>query len=49
METIINYFVERGLSADRLEFDFKGEKNPADRNSTPEGRQRNRRVDFQFI
>lgn len=48
-ETIINYFVERGLSADRLEFDFKGEKNPADTNSTPEGRQRNRRVDFQFI
>lgn len=48
-EAIINYFVERGLSADRLEFDFKGEKNPADTNATPEGRQRNRRVDFQFI
>lgn len=48
-QAIIDFFVARGLSADRLEFDFKGEKAPADTNSTPEGRQRNRRVDFQFI
>lgn len=48
-EAIIKYFVKQGLSADRLEFDFKGEKNPADTNSTPDGRQRNRRVDFEFI
>lgn len=48
-QAIINYFVSKGLSADRLEFDFKGEKIPAASNSTPEGRQQNRRVDFQFI
>jgi OOP family OmpA-OmpF porin len=48
-QAIIDYFVARGLSADRLEFDFKGEKAPADTNQTPEGRQRNRRVDFRFI
>lgn len=48
-QAIIDYFVSKGLSADRLEFDFKGEKDPVDTNKTPEGRQRNRRVDFQFI
>ncbi len=48
-QAIINYFVENGLSADRLKFDFKGETDPAATNDTPEGRQRNRRVDFEFI
>jgi len=48
-EMIVQYFVQQGLSADRLEFDFKGEKNPIDSNNTPEGKQRNRRVDFKFI
>lgn len=48
-QAIIDYFISKGLSADRLEFDFKGEKHPVDTNNTSEGRQRNRRVDFQFI
>lgn len=48
-EAIVNYFVAHGLSRDRLEFDFKGERNPIDNNTTPEGKQRNRRVDFKFI
>ncbi|MCR9174004.1 MAG: OmpA family protein [bacterium] len=48
-EAIIQYFVENGLSKDRLKFDFKGENDPADTNDTAEGRQRNRRVDFEFI
>ncbi len=48
-QAIINYFVENGLSADRLKFDFKGETDPAATNDTAEGRQRNRRVDFEFI
>lgn len=48
-QAIIDYFVSKGLEADRLEFDFKGEKDPVDTNQTSEGRQRNRRVDFQFI
>jgi len=48
-QAIINYFVANGLSADRLKFDFKGETDPAATNDTPEGRQRNRRVDFEFI
>ena len=48
-EVIIKYFAQHGLNADRLEFDFKGEKQPVDSNNTPEGKQRNRRVDFSFI
>lgn len=48
-EIIIQYFAQHGLSADRLEFDFKGEKQPVDSNNTSEGKQRNRRVDFSFI
>ena len=48
-QAIIDYFVLNGLSADRLVFDFKGEEMPADTNSTKEGKQKNRRVDFKFI
>ncbi len=48
-EAIIDYFVNKGVNKNRLVFDFKGEKEPIDSNSTPEGKQRNRRVDFQFI
>lgn len=48
-QSIIDYFVARGIEADRLEFDFKGEKKPVDTNTTSEGRQKNRRVEFSFI
>ncbi|MEY3237536.1 MAG: hypothetical protein RI883_1637 [Bacteroidota bacterium] len=48
-EVIINFFVSKGLSRDRIEIDFKGESNPVDTNNTPEGKQKNRRVDFSFI
>ncbi len=48
-EAIIAFFNTHGLSKDRLEIDFKGESVPVDNNSTPEGKQRNRRVDFSFI
>lgn len=48
-EALINFFVSQGLSIDRIVLDFKGEKEPVDTNSTPEGKQKNRRVDFSFI
>jgi len=48
-QSIIDYFVLNGLSADRLDFDFKGELMPVDTNKTSEGKQRNRRVDFRFL
>lgn len=48
-QALIDFFVSNGLSKDRIEIDFKGETNPIDTNNTPEGKQRNRRVDFSFI
>ncbi len=48
-QAIVNFFVQEGLSADRIEIDFKGKREPVAPNSTPEGKQRNRRVDFSFI
>ncbi len=48
-QSLIDFFVKNGLSRDRIEFDFKGETSPVDTNKTPEGKQRNRRVDFSFI
>lgn len=48
-QAIITYFKDHGLSEDRLRFQYKGENNPIDTNKTSQGRQRNRRVDFEFI
>jgi OOP family OmpA-OmpF porin len=48
-QAIIDFFVTLGLSRDRIEIDFKGESEPIGDNSTPEGKQLNRRVDFSFI
>ena len=48
-EAIIAYFVQEGITADRIEIEFNGEKKPVDRNDTKEGKQRNRRVEFEFI
>lgn len=48
-KAIRDYFKEKGVPADKLEIDFKGEREPVDSNNTPEGKQRNRRVDFSFI
>jgi outer membrane protein OmpA-like peptidoglycan-associated protein len=48
-QSLIDFFVAHGLSKDRIEIDFKGESDPIDNNSTPEGKQHNRRVDFVFI
>lgn len=46
---IIAFFADLGIESDKLEMDFKGERQPIDDNTTPEGKQRNRRVDFKFI
>lgn len=48
-QALIDYFMKAGLSKDRIVIDFKGESNPKGDNSTVEGRQENRRVDFAFI
>lgn len=48
-KSIKDYFLSRGIPEDKLEIDFKGERKPVDTNETPDGKQRNRRVDFEFI
>jgi outer membrane protein OmpA-like peptidoglycan-associated protein len=46
---IVGFFEKNGLAKSRVEIDFKGEKEPVDRNDTDMGKQKNRRVDFRFI
>jgi outer membrane protein OmpA-like peptidoglycan-associated protein len=48
-QAIIDFFVLHGIKVDKLNIEFKGEKNPIDTNKTPEGKKHNRRVDFEFI
>jgi len=48
-EAIIQFLEQNGLSRDRIEYEYQGEKKPVDTNKTSEGKKRNRRVDFQFI
>jgi OOP family OmpA-OmpF porin len=48
-QAIIDFFVKAGLRRDRIIIDFKGEKNPVSDNKSAEGKQLNRRVDFEFI
>lgn len=46
---LVRFFEMNGLPKSRIEIDFKGEKEPVDRNDTNDGKQKNRRVDFRFI
>ena len=48
-QAIIDFFETHGIKVDKLNIEFKGEKNPIDSNKTPEGKKHNRRVDFEFI
>ena len=48
-ETIIQFLERNGLSRDRIEYEYQGEKSPIESNETHEGRKLNRRVDFEFI
>jgi outer membrane protein OmpA-like peptidoglycan-associated protein len=46
---LMHFFEAHGLESSRVEIDFKGEKEPAGKNDTDSGKQKNRRVDFRFI
>jgi len=46
---LVRFFEKNGLAKSRVEIDFRGEKEPVDRNDTDTGKQKNRRVDFRFI
>lgn len=41
--------IDRGIDADRIEFDGKGKTEPVATNDTEEGRAQNRRVEFEII
>ena len=48
-ESLTNYLENQGIKRDRIIIEYNGEKLPIESNSTKEGRQKNRRVDFKFI
>ncbi|MBM3417494.1 MAG: OmpA family protein [Bacteroidetes bacterium] len=48
-KSLIDFFIVCGIEKSRIVIDFKGENYPVDRNDTQEGKQRNRRVNFEFI
>lgn len=48
-DVVKNYLIQQGVKADKIVIEFRGEKDPATTNATPEGKQLNRRVDFEFI
>lgn len=48
-EAVRSYMAERGVNEFRLEAQGFGDSVPVDDNGTPEGRQRNRRIEFQLV
>jgi outer membrane protein OmpA-like peptidoglycan-associated protein len=48
-DAIRDYLVKRGVTADRIMTDGKGEAQPIDTNDTDLGRARNRRIEFQVV
>ncbi|MFM8243570.1 MAG: OmpA family protein [Crocinitomicaceae bacterium] len=48
-KSLIEFFNTCGIEKSRIVIDFKGESNPVDSNDSEVGKQRNRRVDFEFI
>ncbi len=48
-EAVRDFLVQRGVAAERLIVQYYGEEKPIDTNDTPEGRQRNRRVEMTIV
>ena len=48
-EAVITYLKEQGIAGDRIQMQYFGETKPAAVNATPEGRQKNRRVEFKIL
>jgi OOP family OmpA-OmpF porin len=47
--SVLQYMISRGVSADRMTSIGYGENRPRDSNDTPEGRAKNRRVEYMLI
>lgn len=48
-KSVLNYFVDKGISKERLAVQFFGETKPTAPNASPDGRKKNRRVEFQIV
>jgi outer membrane protein OmpA-like peptidoglycan-associated protein len=48
-EAVKNYMITKGIDASRLNTLYFGETQPIATNDTPEGRQKNRRVEMKII
>ncbi len=48
-ESVAEYIISKGISKDRIEHFGHGSKQPIASNLTPEDKQKNRRVEFEFI
>jgi len=48
-KSVMNYIIAKGISADRISYEGKGESEPCATNDTEEGRAENRRVEFTIL
>jgi outer membrane protein OmpA-like peptidoglycan-associated protein len=48
-EAVVKYLTSKGIPIEQLQFHGYGEKKPVSTNDTPEGRQANRRTEFQIL
>jgi OOP family OmpA-OmpF porin len=48
-KSVMKYLVNKGVDQARIKTVFFGESKPVDNNSTPDGRRRNRRVEFKVL
>jgi len=48
-EAVRDFLVASGISASRIKVEYFGEMRPIDTNDTPEGRQKNRRVEMEIL
>jgi outer membrane protein OmpA-like peptidoglycan-associated protein len=48
-EAVRDYLVQSGVATERIIVQYFGEEKPIDTNDTPEGRQRNRRVEMDIV
>lgn len=47
--SVVKYLTDKGIATNRISVVFYGESKPVEPNTTPDGRRRNRRVEFKII